>query len=139
MVTRSDYKNQKRSDVTSRPGLSTILARSLRLRCPRCGGGKLFHGLLRMASNCPDCKLKYERGPGYFLGSTYINYGLTSVLMAVFYVSLVFGAELSNRDVVVPLLAFVVLFPLAIFRHARSLWLGMDCFFDRTGFDPGEE
>jgi len=126
----------KEQQVRERPDFTTILNRSLRLRCPRCGGGKLFRGCFRMNAECPSCRLHYERAPGYFLGSMYINYGLTTLLMTVAYLSLVFGARWSNRDVVWPLLAFVVVFPVVIFRHARSLWLGMDCYFDRTDFDP---
>jgi uncharacterized protein (DUF983 family) len=124
--------------VADRPDFGTILGRSLRLRCPRCGGGKLFRSYFRMNAECPQCKLRYERAPGYFLGSMYINYGLTTLLMTVAYVALVFGAGLSNREVLAPLLVFVVLFPVAWFRHARSLWLGMDCYFDRTDFDLDE-
>jgi uncharacterized protein (DUF983 family) len=124
--------------VADRPDFATILKRALRLRCPRCGEGKLFRSYFRMNGDCPNCRLHYERAPGYFLGSMYINYGLTTLLMTAGYLSLVFGAGFDNREVLIPLLAFVVLFPVACFRHARSLWLGMDCYFDRTDFDPDE-
>lgn len=33
------------------------LAAALRCRCPRCGEGKLFDGLLAVAPRCPDCGL----------------------------------------------------------------------------------
>lgn len=121
--------------MTSRPDFGTIIKRSLWLRCPRCGAGRLFRSYFHMHADCPRCRLHYERAPGYFLGAMYLNYGLTALLMTAGYLALVFGAGLSNRQVAAPLLGFVVLFPVAFFRHARSLWLGMDSFLDRTDFD----
>ena len=41
--------------------LGTSLARGLRLRCPRCGGGKLFAGWFRMHPRCAKCDFKFER------------------------------------------------------------------------------
>jgi len=115
--------------------LGTILKRALRLRCPHCGGGRLFVGYFKMHTHCPGCNLKYERAPGYFLGSTYINYGLTAVL----YVALHFGIRFDNRTLSRPLAAMCVLVPLYNFRYARSLWLAIDCYFDVAGFDPDND
>ena len=42
-------------------------------------------GLIRMAAECANCHLRYEREPGYFLGSIYINYGLTALLVTAGY------------------------------------------------------
>jgi len=35
------------------------LAAALRCRCPRCGQGKLYDGLLRVARRCPRCGLDF--------------------------------------------------------------------------------
>ena len=32
----------------------------LALRCPKCGKGKLFHGLLKVRDNCSSCGLDYS-------------------------------------------------------------------------------
>ena len=85
-----------------------------------------------MPERCDECQLKYERAPGYFLGSSYINYGLTAVALTVLYVALHFGAGWSNRELTVPLVGFCVLFPLFSFRYARGLWLAIDCHFDKS-------
>jgi len=122
-----------------RPPLSTMLSRALRLRCPRCGEGRLFYGYFRMPTHCTNCRLKYERDPGYFLGSAYINYGLTAVLLTALYLWLSFGLGYENRTLFAPLLTFVVVFPLLFFRYARALWLGMDCYLDRTGDHADDE
>ena len=119
--------------------LGTVIGRALRLRCPCCGGGRLFRGWFRMHENCPDCGLKYERAPGYFLGSAYINYAITAVALTVLYVGLHFGAELSNRTLAAPLAIFCVVLPLFLFRYARSLWLAIDSYIDTTGFERQEE
>ena len=121
-----------------RPPIETLLGRGLRLRCPRCGSGRLFRGWFSMYERCSNCHLKYERAPGYFLGSAYINYGLTAVSLTIMYMTLRFGVGFSNRQLAVPLGLFCVLFPLFTFRYARGIWLAMDCHFDQSVMS-GEE
>ena len=50
------------------------------------------------------------------------------------YPALHFGMEFSNRQLLFPLVAVFVGGPVLMFRHARSVWLAMDCIFDRAGF-----
>ncbi len=120
--------------------LSAIFISGLRLRCPVCGQGKLFRRWFSMYSHCSNCRLKYERDPGYFLGSTYINYAVTAVSVTVLYMVFHFGLEFSNKQLTWWLGAYCILFPLVFFRLARSLWLAMDSFFDVTDlqFEPEE-
>jgi uncharacterized protein (DUF983 family) len=113
--------------------LGQAFSRALRLRCPYCGNGQLFAGLLRMNVACGECKTRFERDGGYFLGSTYINYGITAGLTTVTYVLLHFGFDWSNEVLMPGLMLFCIFFPLLFFRYARSLWLALDCFFDRLG------
>lgn len=108
-----------------------------RLRCPRCGRGRLFRRWLRMHEACDACHLKYERAPGYFLGAIYFNYGLTALVVAVAYPVLMFGFEIPNERLLWGGLAFCVLFPLCFFRHARSFWMAFDQFFDPSGPSDG--
>lgn len=109
------------------------LTRALTLRCPACGIGKLFRSLFRMNSGCSSCDFRFERPAGYFLGSTYINYGVTAVLTTVSYVTLYFGFGWAKQTLLPGLLLFCGVFPLVFFRFARSLWLSFDCLFDRLG------
>jgi len=118
------------SSPPQRPSLETLIRRALRLRCPRCGQGELFTGWFSMPERCSECRLKYERAPGYFLGATYINYGLTSVSLTASYFVLHFGLDLSNRQLAGPLAGFCVVVPLLLFRYARALWLAIDCHID---------
>lgn len=91
-----------------------------------------------MPPRCAHCGLTYERAPGYFLGSAYINYALTAVLLTVMYMLLHFGLGWSNHALAWPLGAFCVLFPLVTFRFARALWLALDCHFDKSVLEESD-
>lgn len=117
---------------------ASLWSRAMRLRCPRCGEGRLFTGWFSMHEHCPACNLKYERSPGYFLGSTYFNYGQTTVTMVATYIILHFGYGISKDWLVPPLAVYCVLWPLFWFRYARALWLAFDCYFDPTDFADDE-
>lgn len=125
-------------ESTARIPLGVRFRRALRLRCPRCGDGRLFRGYFAMHKQCDNCQLTYERAPGYFLGSTYINYGLTTVLMTISFVVLNFGMGIEKHNLIAPLLTFVIVFPTLFFRLSRSFWIGFDCFIDRTDFREPE-
>jgi uncharacterized protein (DUF983 family) len=109
----------------------TLVGRALRLRCPLCGQGKLFRGWFAMHAQCPHCGVKFEREPGFFLGSIYINYGLTALIVAIAYPVLLFGYQLPERQLLIGAVAFTVVFPILLFPWARSLWLGFDQWYDK--------
>ncbi len=83
-----------------------------------------------MFSHCECCGRKYDQADGYFLGSIYINYALTALLVAIGYPILVFGYGYSGDVIVWLAFAFCLVFPLWFFPYARSLWLGIDQLFD---------
>jgi uncharacterized protein (DUF983 family) len=122
-----------------RPIGSTIIFRALRLKCPRCGGAPMFCGVFKMHERCASCDLKFEREPGYFLGSIYINYGLSALIITVGWITLRFGYKFDAKLLLVGFLVFLVVFQSLFFRYARALWLAMDCRFDRSLYtDPAE-
>lgn len=113
-----------------------LVGRALRLACPLCGQGRMFKGLIAMHERCPNCNVKFEREPGFFLGSIYINYGITAVVTSVVYLGLMFskwGSDLQQMGIAV---AIAVILPILLHRHARSLWAGFDQWRDPQ---PGEE
>jgi len=114
----------------TRDGYWSVMWRSWRLRCPRCGQGLLFLGWFRMRRRCDWCGLNYEREPGFFLGSIYVNYGLTAVLVTISYFALYAANIFPQQDVLVILAVFCFVFPVWFFRYARSLWLGFDQYWD---------
>ena len=118
--------------LTPRPPLDQLIGRALRLRCPRCGVGRLFLGWFTMPARCEHCPLKYERAPGYFLGAAYINYGIIALGSTLAFTSLRFGFNVPTETLRYPLLAFCVLLPLYTFRYARAVWLALDAHFDAS-------
>jgi uncharacterized protein (DUF983 family) len=110
--------------------LLVLLARAMRLRCPNCGEGKLFAGWFRMHPRCSECGFKFERGPGYWLGSIYVNYGLAAILVTAGFFVLFFTEALPQETILWSLTAFCVIFPLLFFRFARSIWSAFDVYFD---------
>lgn len=90
----------------------------------------MFGGYFRMNAQCDQCGLTFDCGAGYYLGSIYVNYGITALLIILGYFALFFGTEMSDKTRLWLLTAFCVLFPLWFFRYARSLWRGMDHYFD---------
>ncbi len=107
--------------------MNPTLVRGLRLRCPRCGVGRLFSGLFRMNDACAACGASFTREQGFYLGSIYINYAATVILTGSLYALLVLALGLSHEAALAACLAAAVLFPVAFFRWARSLLLALDC------------
>ena len=122
----------------SRPPTSLLVGRALRLTCPRCGEAPMFTGLFRMHENCPACHLKFEREPGYFLGSIYLNYGITTLVSTATWLVLRFGYGFPSRNILLGLAIFCVVWPTFFFRYARALWLALDLRFDEKLFQARE-
>jgi uncharacterized protein (DUF983 family) len=106
------------------------MVRAWLLRCPRCGQGKLFAGMIKMLPECPQCRLNYEREPGFYLGAIYFNYGLTSVIATIGFMVLRFAFDYPAKTALTITVTFAILFPVLYFRHARSLWLSFDQLID---------
>lgn len=61
--------------MAAAPPLSALLLRGARGRCPRCGKGRLFAGLLRVADACPACRLgltEHDAGDGPAVAATFV-------------------------------------------------------------------
>jgi uncharacterized protein (DUF983 family) len=43
------------AETLARPTTATAMLRGFRGRCPRCGQGKLFRGVLKLVDNCSEC------------------------------------------------------------------------------------
>ena len=83
-----------------------------------------------MNDPCESCSRKFDREPGYLLGSIYFNYGVTAVLVVVMYFTLYLSGTMTNQQRLLALAGFSLLFPLWFFRYARSLWIAFDEHFD---------
>lgn len=110
-----------------------ILTSAIRLRCPRCLRSPLFRGPFSMNRDCPACGLVFEREPGYWIGSIYLNYGVTVALMLGLWFGLETFTAVGTAARLSVCAAAGVGVPLVCFRHARALWMAVD-----RAFDPSE-
>ena len=83
-----------------------------------------------MEDRCSECNADFQREPGFYLGSIYINYGITALVVAIVYPIMLFQAGWSQELLLGIALGFTLVFPVLLFRHARSLWLGFDQLHD---------
>jgi uncharacterized protein (DUF983 family) len=118
--------------------LGALLWAALRLRCPRCRTGRLFRGPLTMNDPCPVCGLLFQREEGYFLGSMYVSYVLSSALLGTFFLA---GTLLLPgwSSLSVALLALVPFLPLvpAVFRYSRVFWIYLERAVDPNDASAG--
>lgn len=97
----------------------------LRLRCPNCEQGKMFHGLFKMDKTCPYCGARYERLDGESIGGTLVNLCLAEMLSM--------GGYIVSQVLFAPPLwfqltfwvAFNIIFILLFYRHARGMWVSV--------------
>ena len=113
------------------------MARGLALRCPACGQAPIFRGWFAMHDACPHCGRQFNRGPGYFLGSIYFNYGVTSAIVIVLFFGFFLTESLTGAGLLAVLSLFTLVFPVWFFRYARALWIAFDELWDP--WPSGEE
>jgi uncharacterized protein (DUF983 family) len=116
---------------TMQPSRQLMLWRGLTRRCPRCGGGKLFHRWFRMVPDCPHCALHFEREPGYWVGAVAIN---TMVIGILFTIVMVTWSALTIPDIpwVSLLMAEIPLMavgPAVFYPYSKTLWVAIDRAF----------
>ena len=108
-----------------RPVLTT-LARGVRLCCPACGRRSVFHSPFRVRPHCPACGVVFQREEGFFVGAIMLNVVTTeaAVMAAAGLTLLAFPGRAAL--LLGLLLAVALLFPIAFYHHAWSLWLAGD-------------
>jgi uncharacterized protein (DUF983 family) len=122
----------------ARPILTT-LARGARLRCPACGRGAVFQSPFRVRTGCADCGAVFQREEGFFVGAIMINVVTTeAAVMAAAGLWLLSASGGGGSVLLTLLFAVALLFPVAFYHHAWSLWLAVDHLFEglprgRTG------
>jgi len=115
--------------IPYRPAFQAAIGRGLRLRCPRCGDGRLYRTFFRMNRTCPLCALAYYRESGYYVGAMMINYGITAFLVVVAYLlsRLMPGMwHASPEWKIATWMCAAILVSLLLVRTTRGLWLAFD-------------
>jgi uncharacterized protein (DUF983 family) len=89
----------------------SILEAALRCRCPRCGQGKLFTGLLTLRPACPVCGLNFSQSDTGDAGAVGVIMVLGAIVVGLaFWVDFTFMPPLWVHAILWPL----VTIPLAI-------------------------
>lgn len=113
-----------------RPPAFRTLAHGARLCCPACGRRSIFQSPFRVRHYCPACGAVFQREEGFFVGAIMLNVVTTeAVVLAAGGLTLLL---FPGRDSLLLGLLFAValLFPIAFYHHAWSLWLAGDHLFE---------
>ncbi len=99
--------------------------------CPQCRTGKIFaypfSNLTKfdqMHEKCPNCGLRYEIEPGYFIGAMYVSYAVSGGVALVLSFALYFlaGDPPGWVYATVVIIAMILIVPMN-FRASRVVWL----------------
>ncbi|MEY2397117.1 MAG: hypothetical protein QOJ00_291 [Actinomycetota bacterium] len=121
------------NDIKPDAHLLTMLWRGIRVRCPRCGGGKLFKSFFKMKERCPTCGYKIDResNGGFWLGGYVMNTALGESLLAIYL--LVFAVRVIGHPDTTPIrpwlagaIALALVPPILFFRMSRTAWMAID-------------
>jgi uncharacterized protein (DUF983 family) len=104
----------------------------LRLLCPECREGKVFQGFFNFKMNprCPVCGLKFEREPGYFLGSMYLSYALGGAAVVAWVLTLNSLTAWPFHWILISAALWLWLLTPLIFRYSRVAFMT----FERKAF-----
>ncbi len=108
-----------------------LLPSILNTRCPRCREASMFkyplHRFIKfsqMHKHCPNCGMRFEVEPGFFIGAMYVSYAMSVGL--VFIVGLLVYTVFNDPSLWVYLVSvgvmLVALLPV-LFRYSRVLYL----------------
>lgn len=107
--------------------------------CPKCQTGRFFktnnpYNLKKfdkINERCRYCDESFTREPGFYIGSMYVSYALSVILMIIFFVGFVLILDFDYEYVLLGLLiAYALLIPV-MFRTARLIWINIFVKYDR--------
>lgn len=99
-----------------------IVTRGLTNSCPNCGGKRLFKAgtLFELNGECPDCRLRFEKDEGFFLGAMSLNYGVTLVGFLVPVLVAWYAGWIGGRLAVGLAIGGSLVVPMLLYRSSRS-------------------
>jgi uncharacterized protein (DUF983 family) len=109
------------------------LLRTLRLRCPYCGIGRVMRSWFSVRVACEHCGLRFERDEreDYWLGAYTLNFIVTEVVFALMLgaVLLVTWPDPPWTAITVAGVIQMCLTPVVFYPFAKALWLAIDLVF----------
>jgi uncharacterized protein (DUF983 family) len=112
--------------------VAQLFGRAWLLRCPNCGGRRLFHSWFRPRERCPDCSLPLERGEtGYQVGSYMFNIIASELVLLTLFLAILAVTwpappwkQLQYGGAILAILA-----PLIFFPFTKTTFLAFDLVF----------
>lgn len=116
----------------------TFLYSVIKEKCPRCQEGNLFkhpniyslRDIGGMPDKCPVCGQDFLMEDGFFLGATYVSYGIA---IAISVPILAVMAMVFHVDILLILPVILVVLTLLlppIMRYSRSIWFNFFVHYD---------
>jgi uncharacterized protein (DUF983 family) len=109
------------------------LLRALRLRCPRCGIGRVTRSWLTLRAACSECGLRFERDEedDYWLGAYTLNFIVTEVVFAVILAAVLLATWPEPPWMTIVWIGVIqmCLTPIVFYPFAKALWLAIDLVF----------
>lgn len=112
------------------------VARALRRRCPRCGGGALFRSTFRLRRACASCGLVFRREPGALTGQMYLSAAVTQIFAAALAVGLFLLTDWSTALALAVGIPLAAAFSYAFLPYAMALWVAVEFMTDVGNRDP---
>ena len=106
-------------------------------KCPKCHEGDLyptrllsFSELFTMKDECPHCGQKYVLEPGFYWGSMYIGYMLSSAVMLLMFGVLLFLLDMGVYESLGGAVVVLVILYGGVYRMARAIWINLYVHYD---------
>jgi uncharacterized protein (DUF983 family) len=102
-----------------------LFSRALRLRCPVCGQGRMFHSWFKMNEECARCGWRFEREEGYFTGAMAINLVVAELVLCAAAIWLIADGVPLQVSIPIGIVVGCAL-PTLGWPYSRSLWVALD-------------
>ena len=106
-------------------------------KCPKCHNGDLYptrlsslQKIFSMNKRCDHCGQDFEIEPGFYWGSMYIAYGLSSGFMLVGFALIFFFFDTTIIQTFFIVGGILAIFYGLIFRLARAIWINIYVHYD---------
>ena len=118
----------------------TKLYSILGFKCPVCHEADFFLSHLYDLSktgdfhaNCPVCRTKFEREPGFFYGAMYVSYAIAVAMFVTVWVALaVLAPEMGALGQSLAVIGVLLLGSPYYYALSKIIWANMFFHYDRT-------
>jgi uncharacterized protein (DUF983 family) len=98
----------------------------LSLRCPACGGSRIFARPFQVKERCEACQVIFKREEGFFVGAILVAVVSTEMVIVIGYLISLPYVSANYQSVIGILLTLALVFPVIFYHHSWSIWLAFD-------------